>query len=74
MKDKVDVLIIGAGASDAAAAWSFAETKMRIPCQEKGDWMKSNPSIPPMGGTSTPLRSAITLRARISARRRPINE
>ena len=29
MKDKVDVLIIGSGASGAAVAWSLAETKMR---------------------------------------------
>jgi len=41
-EDVVDVLIIGAGASGAAAAWSLAETKMRIVCLEQGDWM--NPS------------------------------
>ena len=35
----VDVLIIGAGASSAAAAWSLADTKMRILCLEQGDWM-----------------------------------
>ena len=29
MQDKVDVLIIGAGASGAAVAWSLAETQMR---------------------------------------------
>ncbi len=38
--DIVDVLIIGSGASGAAAAWSLAETKMRILCLEQGDWMK----------------------------------
>jgi len=32
----VDVLIIGAGASGAAAAWSLADTKMRILCLEHG--------------------------------------
>jgi len=37
--DPVDVLIIGAGASGAAVAWSLAETKMRIVCFEQGDWM-----------------------------------
>ena len=42
MKDKVDVLIIGAGASGAAMAWSLAETKMRILCLEQGDWMKQS--------------------------------
>jgi choline dehydrogenase-like flavoprotein len=39
--EPVDVLIIGAGASGAAVAWSLAETKMNILCLEQGDWMKS---------------------------------
>jgi choline dehydrogenase-like flavoprotein len=34
----VDILIIGAGASGAAVAWSLAETGMRILCLEQGDW------------------------------------
>src|ERR1700736_3472633 len=41
MLDKVDVLIIGSGASGAAVAWSLAETKMRILYLEQGDWVKS---------------------------------
>ena len=40
MHDKVDVLIIGSGASGAAVAWSLAETKMHILCLEQGDWVK----------------------------------
>ena len=40
MTTPVDVLIIGAGASGAAMAWSLAETKMHILCLEQGDWMK----------------------------------
>src|SRR6516165_5868372 len=40
MTTPVDVLIIGAGASGAAVAWSLAETKMHILCLEQGDWMK----------------------------------
>jgi choline dehydrogenase-like flavoprotein len=42
MNEKVDVLIIGSGASGAAVAWSLAETKMRILCLEQGDWMKQS--------------------------------
>src|SRR6201989_2609339 len=42
MNEPVDVLIIGAGASGAAVAWSLAETKMHILCLEQGDWMKQS--------------------------------
>ena len=38
MNEKVDVLIVGGGASAAAAAWSLADTRMRILCLEQGDW------------------------------------
>jgi choline dehydrogenase-like flavoprotein len=38
-EEPVDVLIIGAGASGAAVAWSLAETRMNILCLEQGDWM-----------------------------------
>lgn len=41
-EEKVDVLIIGAGASAAAFAWSMADTRMKILCLEQGDWV--NPS------------------------------
>jgi choline dehydrogenase-like flavoprotein len=34
-----DVLIIGAGASASAFAWSLADTRMRIVCLEQGDWV-----------------------------------
>jgi choline dehydrogenase-like flavoprotein len=44
----VDVLIIGAGASGAALAWSLADTKMNILCLEQGDWMKPE-DYPGMG-------------------------
>src|SRR5712672_1175499 len=40
MNDPVGVLIIGAGASGAAVAWSLAETKMHILCLDQGGWMK----------------------------------
>ena len=42
MNDPVDVLIIGAGASGAAVAWSLAETKMHILCLDQGGWMKQS--------------------------------
>ncbi len=42
MNEKVDVLIIGSGASGAAVAWSLAETRMKILCLEQGDWMKQS--------------------------------
>ncbi|MEZ5727299.1 MAG: GMC family oxidoreductase [Burkholderiaceae bacterium] len=42
MNDPVDVLIIGAGASGAAVAWSLAETRMRILCLEQGDWVRQS--------------------------------
>jgi choline dehydrogenase-like flavoprotein len=46
--DSVDVLIVGAGASGAAIAWSLAETRMRIVCLEQGDW-QSNAKFPSTG-------------------------
>ncbi|MFO1025871.1 MAG: GMC family oxidoreductase [Acetobacteraceae bacterium] len=48
MKDTVDVLIVGAGASGAAVAWSLADTKMRIVCLEQGGW--TDPSRYPTTG------------------------
>lgn len=42
IKNPVDVLIIGAGASGAAVAWSLADTRMRILCLEQGDWQQSS--------------------------------
>lgn len=47
-KEPVDVLIIGAGASGAAVAWSLADTRMRILCLEQGGWPKSS-SFPSTG-------------------------
>ncbi len=39
-EERVDVVVIGAGASGAAFAWSMADTRMRIVCLEQGGWMK----------------------------------
>lgn len=40
--DKVDVLVVGGGASGAAFAWSMADTRMRVLCLEQGDWVSQN--------------------------------
>jgi choline dehydrogenase-like flavoprotein len=53
-EETVDVLIVGAGASGAALAWSLAETRMRIVCLEQGDWM--NPATYPSTGNDWELR------------------
>ncbi len=53
--ERVDVLIIGAGASGAAVAWSLAETRMKILCLEQGDWM--NPAEYPTTGMDWETRS-----------------
>src|SRR6516165_3268373 len=55
MNDTVDVLIIGAGASGAAVAWSLAETKMHILCLEQGGWM--NPATYPSTGRDWEARA-----------------
>lgn len=47
-EDTVDVLIIGAGASGAAFAWSLADTRMRIVCLDQGGW--TNPATYPTTG------------------------
>jgi choline dehydrogenase-like flavoprotein len=55
MSDPVDVLIIGAGASGAAVAWSLAETKMHILCLEQGGWM--DPAAYPSTGRDWEARA-----------------
>ena len=55
MTDRVDVLIIGAGASGAAVAWSLAETRMHIVCLEQGDW--PNPAQYPSTGRDWEARA-----------------
>lgn len=40
--DAVGVLIIGAGASGGAFAWSIADTGMSVLCLEQGPWMKQS--------------------------------
>ncbi|MFT5449526.1 MAG: choline dehydrogenase-like flavoprotein [Gammaproteobacteria bacterium] len=54
-KEDVDVLIIGAGASGAAMAWSLADTRMRIVCLEQGESM--NPLAYPSTGRDWEARA-----------------
>ncbi len=74
--EPVDVLIIGAGASGAAMAWSLADTRMHILCMEQGDWM--NPSEYPSTGMDWESRFSSEFSISPNERKRetdyPINE
>jgi cation diffusion facilitator CzcD-associated flavoprotein CzcO len=37
--DRVDVLVIGAGASGAAFTWSLTQTGIQVICLEQGGWV-----------------------------------
>ena len=69
MNEPVDVLIIGAGASGGAVAWSLAETRMRIVCLEQGDWVK--PTDFPSNGRDWEARSMTDWAISPNRRRRP---
>ena len=74
--DPVDVLIVGAGASGAAVAWSLAETRMRIVCLEQGDWM--NPAEYPSTGRDWEARAFTDMSISPNRRKRaadyPVND
>jgi choline dehydrogenase-like flavoprotein len=65
----VDVLIVGAGASGAAFAWSLADTRMNILCLEQGDWM--NPAEYPTAGIDWEVRGQTEFGTSPNGRRRP---
>lgn len=69
VEDPVDVLIVGAGASGAALAWSLAETRMNILCLEQGGWM--NPAEYPTTGMDWELRGQGDFALSPNTRRRP---
>jgi choline dehydrogenase-like flavoprotein len=73
---KADVLIIGAGASAAAAAWSLADTRLRIVCLEQGGW--PDPAKFPSTGRDWEARQltdhAISPNQRRGAADYPIND
>ena len=54
VESPVDVLIVGAGASGAAVAYSLVDTRMRIVCLEQGDW--ANPANYPSTGKDWEFR------------------
>jgi choline dehydrogenase-like flavoprotein len=68
-EETVDVLIVGAGASGAALAWSLAETRMNILCLEQGDWM--NPADYPSTGLDWEVRAQGDFALSPNVRRRP---
>ena len=72
----IDVLIIGAGASGAAVAWSLADTKMRIVCLEQGG--QTNPATYPSSGRDWEARQqgdfSISPNIRKAPADYPINE
>lgn len=69
--EPVDVVIIGAGASGGAVAWSLAETRMRIVCLEQGDWMK--PSEYPSTGRDWEARQLDDFHFSPNRRARPLD-
>ncbi len=69
MNAPVDVLIIGAGASGAAVAWSLADTRMRILCLEQGDWAK--PTDYPSNGRDWEARAVGDFHPSPNRRARP---
>ncbi len=68
-EEVVDVLIVGAGASGAAVAWSLADTRMSILCLEQGDWM--NPAEYPTSGMDWEMRGQGDFALSPNTRRRP---
>lgn len=68
-EETVDVLIVGAGASGAALAWSLADTRMDILCLEQGDWM--DPAAYPSTGLDWEARGQGDFALSPNTRKRP---
>jgi choline dehydrogenase-like flavoprotein len=64
-----DVLIVGAGASGAAVAWSLAESGFRVVCLEQGDWVP--PESLPHGRDDWELHRLTDFNADPNLRQRP---
>jgi len=74
--EPVDVLVIGAGASGAAVAWSLADTRMKVLCLEQGGHM--TPDAYPAGGLDWEIRGmgdfSVNPNVRRNAADYPIND
>ena len=69
MNNIPDILIIGAGASGAAAAWRLAGDGFSVVCLEQGNWL--NPSEYPPVGDDWELRQSTDFHFNPNIRRRP---
>ena len=67
--DVADVLIIGAGASGAAAAWSLASGGLDVVCLEQGDWV--DPADYPHSSVDWELHRQTDFAKDPNARQRP---
>ena len=63
---KTDILIIGAGASGAAAAWKLAGAGFRVVCLEQGDWHSPEASPTTRTDLGIPTQDSVELRSRTS--------
>ena len=43
--DRVDVVVIGAGAAGAASTWRLASRGVRVVCLEQGDWLRPSDRV-----------------------------
>ncbi len=68
-EDTVDILVIGAGASGAAMAWSLADTRMRILCLEQGGWV--DPAEYPSARKNSEMPGPNDLHVNPNVRQRP---
>ncbi len=67
--DEPDVLIVGAGASGGAFAWSLAEAGFRVVCLEQGDWVR--PESLPHGRDDWEVHRLTDFNADPNVRQRP---
>ena len=69
MWDEPDALIVGAGASGGAVAWSLAEAGFKVVCLEQGDWVR--PDDMPHGRDDWEVHRLTDFNADPNVRQRP---